>query len=374
MQNLRGLLGATLFYQNDLGTSSGSLGYSYDEAGHHNGYLKHTFHGALPVIETRLHLSDKPATHYVQRMVRSPRFYTQSISATKGPSFTFDGTVTAYIPFLFSRGGWITGIVPQLKWRFSNDVMDKSEYVQRHERSFLSNATAHYSLMGYTKGSAYWLQSLAATLRAYRVLPVTEAGVYPRLGIGLEAGYNTRLGFADLFSPNAFVYAYGYLPGFVPEHGWKLSVMAQKRFTENARFQETYANILPRGLAGESQIILQNYGAFTEQMKVTADYAMAIAPVDWTFLCPIAYIRNFVLTPHGDFTFFASHKEKANPGALLSAGADLYARLENFIWIPYETHIGVSYSYNFGPGFNTLTQKGTALPHHYATLIFSIDL
>lgn len=41
-------------------------------------------------------------------------------------------------------------------------------------------------------------------------------------------------------------------------------------------------------------------------------------------------------------------------GGLFSAGATLTAKLANFLWIPFNTTIGVTFSYNGGPSFNAI--------------------
>jgi hypothetical protein len=93
--------------------------------------------------------------------------------------------------------------------------------------------------------------------------------------------------------------------------------------------------------------------------------------VDRALLGPVAYLRNFELTLHGDYTAFSSQQEK---GALFSAGVDLAAVLGNFFWVPFPTRIGVSYNYNGGPSYATLVAKELPVQRHSFSLIFSVQM
>ena len=84
----------------------------------------------------------------------------------------------------------------------------------------------------------------------------------------------------------------------------------------------------------------------------------------------MAYIRNFLLTPNFDFSMYS------NPDDTLmfcSAGAELCAVLGNFLWLPYQTKIGVSYSYNFGPSFGKMSTDSYP-GRHTVQMVFNIDL
>ena len=97
---------------------------------------------------------------------------------------------------------------------------------------------------------------------------------------------------------------------------------------------------------------------------------MPLLPVDRALLGPVAYLRNFELTLHGDWTVYASSRIG---GSLYSAGADFAAVLGNLLWIPYRTRIGVSYNYNGGPGFEGFSKQGLAERHRFS-LLFSIEM
>ena len=80
---------------------------------------------------------------------------------------------------------------------------------------------------------------------------------------------------------------------------------------------------------------------------------MAILPVDWAGLSPVAYLRNFELILHGEYGL-------RNKVWIPGYGATLYAHLGNFLWIPYDTRIGCS-----------IQKVGTKLS---LSLMFSIDI
>ena len=101
-------------------------------------------------------------------------------------------------------------------------------------------------------------------------------------------------------------------------------------------------------------------------MKWTADYLMAILPLDWSGLGPVAYVKNFELGLHADAAFFF-------PGSLMSAGASLSVRLGNLLWVPFDTRIGATWSCNFGPSYDAFRAEGLPLRRHYAGFLFSID-
>ena len=82
------------------------------------------------------------------------------------------------------------------------------------------------------------------SLRAYGMERTPDSRVYPRLGIGAEAGYSFRWT-KNLFAPSAYAYLYGYLPGLHETHGLRWSVLGVKRF--DGMYSEAYANVAPRG-------------------------------------------------------------------------------------------------------------------------------
>ena len=169
-----------------------------------------------------------------------------------------------------------------------------------------------------------------------------------------------------LISPSAFGYLYGYLPGLHETHGLRWSVMYSRSF--DGVFSEAFANTAPRGFPASVTRWLASYPS---QIKGALDYKLPLIPVDRAILGPVAYLRNFELTLHGDYTAFSSRREK---GALFSAGADLTAVLGNLLWVPYPTRIGVSYNYNGGPSYATLVAKELPVQRHTFSVVFSVEM
>ena len=361
--------GAMVFFQNDLGTASGYAGYSYSKdskgAGHHAGHLNFTYSGLYPVIEATLHFNNVFRSVYnlsskAEEKGRTIRFTTKNTSTPQ-----FSGNVLIYVPLKFSRGGWSSGLIPQLRYVFSNNMYDLGESHFLIRPSIGDSGQDQVVFLKKDQGEILPAQRVVASVRAYRILKKHQSGVYPRFGAGVELGVSSRIGMSGIYSPNLYASLYGYLPGIVPEHGIRLAAVAQQHLPTNYYFNENTVSCLPRGYSAmaSSAGMIAAYGS---QVRLGVDYSLAIAPVDWSFLSPVAYIRNFILTPHADYALFFKQDKTL---ALCSVGADLSAALGNLIWVPFNSEIGVSYSYNCGPGFGE-----TGMNRHYFGMIFNIDI
>lgn len=365
--------GVMAFFQNDLGTASGYAGYSYSKDiygnGHHAGHLNFKYSGLYPVFEGTLHFNNAFRTLYTltrsttQRM-RTIRFRQRE---TNEPQLT--GNLKVYVPLRFIRGGWNGGLIPQVRYSYSNNIYDKGIASYVSPQGSDGNTTEFQVFEGKEDADMFYYHRVDASLRGYYILNQYPSAVYPRLGIGAEIGIASRVGLSKLFSPNAYVMVYGYLPGLVPEQGLRLSVLAQKHVDSGYYFAENLVNCLPRGYSSDPSFS-RNFSKYRNQILFQADYGIAFAPVDWSFLGPVAYIRNFLLTPNFDFSMYS------NPDDTLmfcSAGAELCAVLGNFLWLPYQTKIGVSYSYNFGPSFGKMSTDSYP-GRHTVQMVFNIDL
>ena len=122
-------------------------------------------------------------------------------------------------------------------------------------------------------------------------------------------------------------------------HGIKLTAAVQHHASDGV-LCEAYMTTTPRGFSLESGAFMSSYPM---QSKFTVDYAFPFAPVGWSWLCPAAYVRNFEMTLHADYGLYSADRSAGT--SLFSAGADLTARLGNFLWIPYDTRIGVEYEH-----------------------------
>ncbi len=169
-----GTLGATVLFQNELGTSWGSAGVSLvDSLGFRTGvHAQFVSNGLGPTFELR-------ADYYEET---SPLPWILNLVA--GVSF----------PINLSKGGWRSGIIPSYKAELS-----------------------------------YWGQLInpgifrKASLTAYTMRPVAPSGIFPKWGIGVETGmrstYDPYWGTLRAFYGKGFA----YLPGLMSTHGIKLS-------------------------------------------------------------------------------------------------------------------------------------------------------
>ena len=365
--------GAMVFFQNDLGTASGYAGYSYSKDAHgdprHAVHLNFKYSGLYPVIEGTLHYNNSFSSHYNLLSRINGNRIVKSFKPTETSDPQFSGNISVYVPLKFSKGGWISGIVPQVRYTFSNTMYDLGVASFKYSPGFGPDNSGRMVFQNKESAQILPAQRVIASIRAYRMTNKARSGVYPHLGGGLELGVGSRVGLGKVFSPNFYASAYGYLPGLLPEHGIRLSAVGQKHLDSGYIFNENTVSCLPRGYS----VLATTAGpiaAYGTQIKLAFDYTMAILPVDWSFLSPVAYIRNFILSPHADYAMYFKGDDTLQ---LCSVGADLSVSLGNFLWLPFDTEVGVSYVYNCGKGFNT-ANVGDSPGRHYVGMIFNIDI
>ena len=368
-------------FQNELGTAWGTVGYSvYPELDdwskwHHAGHFQFTYTGLYPVLEAGFDLYDSGSGQYAfQRRLYDGRVgYAASRKDVKGPYWT--GHLTAYIPFRHNKGGIQEGWIPQVSWSVSNNRFDNGT-IELEMADDLVHEGAHPSLLGIHPGANVLMQSLRGSIRGYCMLPTPESRVYPRWGIGAEAGASFRPGLTKIYTPVTYAYLYGYVPGLTSVQGLKLTALAQYQLPTGAPFGETCVTIHPRGFtAAEGRSVARSTVA---QLRLTADYAIPIYVGDISCFSPVAYISHFLLVPHVDWTGFGvprNAKRKGMFSSLISAGADLTVELGNLTWVPYPCSLGVSASWLGGPFFKNFaeaTEEGRK--PYYVGLVFSIDI
>ena len=329
-------LGATAFFQNDLGDAYGTVAYNARPDGgkwRHSGHLQFTYQGLYPVLDGSLDINARNALKY--KLANDKEGIKMESRNSGSPSVNFSGRI--YVPLKFNSGGWLRGAVPQLRVNASND---------RYEgRTFTT---------------------LSASLRGYTMLRTPESCIWPRWGIGAEAGYLAEAGMSDAFRPTAYAHVYGYVPGIARTHGIKLAATSAFH-TNGAPFCREALNTAPRGFGSSVSRFISTYPS---RSIISVDYALPFASVDWGGLCPVAYVRNFEFIAHYDMAFFGG---KAGHGNLFSAGADLTVRLGNFLWVPFATRLGVSFNWNGGSSFEVCEAKYDA-GRTSVSLVFGIDL
>ena len=369
--------GATVFFQNTLGTLSGLAGYSLkSDSG--AGY-RHTFHGSIkytglyPVIEATVDYNDRDVLRYgMQKIVN----VSQSIFSDYISTPSLSGELKVYVPLDFSDGGWYRGIIPQFSVSATNDFLDKSLLTFKRVKVFGDNGGYLKVLQSVDAGEKVFVGRTIASLRAYTMRPTASNAVYPRLGIGIEGGYAFRPGLTELFTPTFFTYVYGYVPGLMRQQGVKLTAIVQKQLGGNLLAKEAYLVTTPRGFTDSNaqRYIMSRYSS---QQKFTADYSLGSLTLDWAGLGPWAYVKSLDFALHGDLSHFGGCYSGVSPseGTLYSAGADITVRLGNLLWAPYDCSLGVTWSYNGGSLWAPFSTFQNALPsRNYFGAIFTVDM
>lgn len=363
-------LGATLLLQNDLSTMYGSLYYSYDINNGANKFgARFTYSGLYPVLEGRIEYGERGTYLYdIRQFEYNGKLRSAGVYATPLSAKLLRGEIKAYVPLNFSKGGWSRGVIPQVSLSLSNDIFDKS-LLKFNDYYTITGEGLEYLTHGYVGaevGSRVWLGTYKASVRGYTVLTTPSSCIYPRWGVGAEvgiAGYNSL---SSIYTPCAYMYLYGYVPGIMRTHGIKLTATNQSQLGRKSIFNDNRFNTLPRGLS--SSILESRYmqTTYSNQLRLTIDYALPFAPLG-VALGQLAYIRNLELIPHADLTLGYG----GGPcGTLYSVGASLSAHLGNLAWVPYDTRIGVTCSYNGGSAF--LPDSG--VKRFYIGMVFSVDM
>ena len=336
-------LGTAAAMQNSLGTFTANFGYSahkdpYDRSfWRHSGHAKITYSGLYPVFEASIDVNDRASRiNYLSISMLEPDRYLLSLVSEASGIPSVRGRIAAYIPFNFSSGGWYRGLIPQIAWSASNDL-----YIGKLD------------------------QKLTASVRAYTMLGTATSEIYPDWGIGIEGGISGYLGLSDYFSPAAYGYVYGYIPGFFTTHGFRFTATGQWQTRRDALFSSSIINTLPRGLSSDSMISSYMAGR-RSSYKLTAEYAMPVYLGDFNITSGF-YVKRAIITPHFDFTFFQG-------GSLYSAGVSAAVEFGRFFWVGTPIRIGVTYSYNGGRSFNALRSAGAMTGHHYVGPVFNISL
>ena len=309
-------LGAMLMFQNELGTAYGNVGVSMtDSTGFRPAlHAQYTWFALGPIISLRADYNERDV------LLRS---YTR-VSTEKGMSFPESNTtvdkpllsLTAdlALPFDLSAGGWKAGIIPRYQVTWSNDQIASLDVAQYTN-------TVNIRIVPHD-----WCLLSKFSLRAYSMRPIMPSGIFPRVGLGGEIGLTRTHNISSNQPGYYYGKLYGYLPGLMGTHGLKLSAEARSNY----------------GWEG-SWIKTQDYA-------LRADYVFPFLPLDWSGMCPYLYLRNFEGALHAGVTMGAWEellRPKKDNYSEPYAGVTLRARFANFLWIPYDTYLGVRYLYNF---------------------------
>ena len=378
-------LGATVLFQNLTGDGYGFIGYSahedpYGGGWRNSGHFKYIYTGLMPVFEVSASFGDRAARtlgriRRTNAETKTTSFFT---SGTNMETPFLEGQVRVYLPVNLSSGGISRGIVPQVKYNLSNDVFcdrisiqeivtEKGKKVVKEIGSVNGDLSSNFS-------------TLDLSIRGYIMRSAASSQVYPRLGIGAEAGLRFRPRLSNSFAPTAYLYTYAYLPGLLEDHGIRLTATAGKDLGGGIySFPETSASFIPRGFVDSNLRSVSN-SFCPSKYKLSFDYAAPLLYLDWAGLSPMAYIKTVTVSPFADFAFqesrrFDNQHKRINGSfseRMYSVGVDLTFKLGNFFWLPYDSSIGVRYAYNGWSALNNLPVSG--LEHHYFGSIFKVSI
>ena len=351
-------IGATAFFQNELGTSDGTAGINLLNSAFQwepSLNVKFNYRGWYPVFELDASITDAEASSLV--CTYSQEKNTMTIDRPGNGVPEASAMLRTYLPLSVSSGGVTRGLIPQLSFGFNTDNLDRIVYE-------LKDRTETVSVGGFRP-----VHKLNASLRGYVIGSTPASCVLPKLGIGLEAGYCGRPWMADLYCSDLYLSTYGYLPGLWPTHGVRLGAKMQYRLSDGM-LCEPCIEMRPRGfVASEVSYRLASYQLCR---MYSLEYVMPFASLDWNISGGFMYIRNLELRPFADFL---KYSKKSGAGEnLFSAGACFNVVLGSLFWIPYLTRIGVQASFNGGSGFAGLQDGEIPVDRFKLGLNLTIDM
>ena len=212
--------GATVYSQNTLGTAVAMLGYAYKD-GRNEGHFKMTYSGWYPVLEFAADVNEGDRKLYRLAVDDNKNLVIKQQSLNQ-PSVSF--TARTYLPINLTKNGWNRALVPMVQWEYSN-------------MSFYSFLTERY----------HKTNTVTAAVRYYRERAKAHSGVYPKFGYGGIVTWRGMIDMQENYGSQAAVDLYGYLPGFAPAHGIKLSFEAQRQFNDDKIFYISNLADMPRG-------------------------------------------------------------------------------------------------------------------------------
>lgn len=364
--------GLTLLFQNRLGDFYGFANYAYHPDDLGSGQRRHAYHaqvtytGLYPVLQAGIAVGDRQALAYQRQEID---FYGDQVLRNTYREMggnAVEATFQTYVPLSFNKSGWKRGLIPQVSWSISNDLFSRVRTYFRYDNILEEEHFLLSKFLGSRNdGKSVLMQGLSLSLRGYITRPTADSQVYPSRGIGAEIGTFLRPGLTDFFAPNIYAYVYGYLPGIRPQQGLRLTATVQHLIDgDDPRFPESHLHLQPRGFTSTAgSLMAQKSGTVS---KFTADYAIPFSLGDISFLSPLVYIPSFALTPHADFAWCGGKD------CLVSIGAELSTAISNFLFIPLDGSIGLSFDWNGGPLFDEIRDL-TGQSRFTAGLSYSMD-
>ena len=379
-------LGATVLFQNLVGDGYGFIGYGAHEdpdrkgTWRHSAHVKYLYTGFLPVVELSADLGDRAATKMMRVQQTDMETRKESVFTARERTGTpyLDSYLRLYLPVSLNSGGFSRGVVPQVKFRFTNDIYNDRISIRELLTEEDKPVSKETGSLGTDRSSM--MATLDMSVRGYLLRNKAPSQIYPSIGIGAEAGFRTRPGHSAAYNNTAYLYLYGYLPGILQDQGLKLgAVLGQDLGKGKYSAPDMPVSFIPRGFVDTNVKSLTN-PCSPSRMKLSVDYAIPFLNLDWSGLCPAAYVKNLEITPFADWSIqkfkdfgeYHINKTGLDKESLLSVGADLTVRLGNLLWLPYDSSIGIRYAYNSWNEIDRFSVNG--LSHHYFGGIFSVAL
>ena len=306
-------LGATVYSQNELGTLTTMLGYSY-----HGGF--HAAHAKATAVLHDFDIVLSADFNDRKREVAIPAAAPDAMPAEAGNSSVpyFKGSLELYYPLNFYHSGWLSMLIPDVKFNFSNDLL-------------------RFSTGGGTY-KEYYKSDLTVGGRYYRMLSTPSAAIFPRHGGSISVQAQLPVTAWDRISPLAFASGYLYFPGFMRAHGFKLSGVVQHQFDAGGeKLPGTSIAVLPRGYKVTKPTM--------DYAKVMLDYAMPVWTGDLR-IPGVLYLMRMQLIP---FTDLAIDRNPLGESRFYgSAGTDVLFNFHLF-GLGMELKAGLRYARTFTP-------------------------
>ena len=279
-------LGVMLFSQNLLSTAISSIGYRYYD-GHHEFLPRLTWRGWYPVFEL------------------SGQF--------NGPVDRIK--VKSYIPLVFNRGKYISGIQPLAEYEYAG-----IGYMEGDERK----TGIHY---------------LHYKLYLTHYLRLSQRDLYPRFGQYLAAGYTQTPAYDELFGSLGYWQAGIFLPGIALHHHFYVQAGMQRQWAEMYYLPVNRISF-PRGY--ESYVSGQINSLFL-------NYAFTVAYPDFS-VGPLLYLKRLRVNLYHDWSYGRDVREihgaevASYTGDYRSYGAEILADM-HLLRIIFPISAGVRLGY-----------------------------
>lgn len=293
--------GFIIYSQNTLSTANTLAGYSWRD-GFHSGHLKFTYRGLFPVIDFKADFNDRD--RYVNKLVTTTGAEPIQKRDTISGSPYLSTQLMVYVPLHYGSGGWSSGIVPRVLWRYTND-----------------------SFFSYKNGRQSNYQYINLGVSLYRVLNLSVRDIFPRFGIGTNIQYSAVPFAGENYGSLIYSSIYGYLPGIISNHGVKIAGAFQKQFFEGKNYLMTNTISFPQGYE-------QRFSRWAASIKI--EYAIPLLMRDIS-LSSLLYIKRVQMIPFVNFFRNGGVNQVEN---LFSYGSDLLLDL-NLIGISYPLTAGV---------------------------------